>query len=328
MRVLVVTAMYPSADHPASGTFVKEQVESLREAGVEVDVLAFSGHGKGISYLKAVRALWHQLRAKRYDIIHAHYGLAGFVARLQFQCPVVVTYHGSDLYGRPTPDDKPTVKGTASRLISKLMALLATQRIIVAPVLRPKLWPLDAVIIPMGVDLSLFKPAPLEEARKQLGLPPDKRLVLFVAHPKNHIKRYDLAQAAVQLLRQDSLDVELIAVYKTPHETVPTFMNACDALVLTSTYEASPCVIKEAMACNLPIVSVNVGDVAERIDGVEGCYLCERTPEDIAAKLDRVLKDGRRPDSRSKIAELSLQNVGRRVIAIYQDVLRPHSAKA
>jgi glycosyltransferase involved in cell wall biosynthesis len=216
----------------------------------------------------------------------------------------------------------------ASRLISKLMALVATQRIIVAPVLRPKLWPFDAVLIPMGVDLAMFKPAPREEARKQLGLPPDKRLVLFVAHPLNYIKRYDLAQAAVQLLRLDSPDVDLIAVYQAPHETVPTYMNACDALVLTSTYEASPCVIKEAMACNLPIVSVNVGDVAERIDGVEGCYLCEPTPQDIAAKLRRVLQDGHRPDSRAKIAELSLQNVGRRVIAVYQDVLGPRAAKA
>ena len=328
MRVLVVTAMYPSADRPANGTFVKEQVESLREAGVEVDVLAFGARGKGVNYLRAVGALWRQLRAKRYDVIHAHYGLVGFVARLQFQCPVVVTYHGSDLFGRPTPDHKPTVKGTTSRLISKLVGSMVTQRIIVAPVLRPKIWPLDAVIIPMGVDLSLFKPAPREEARRQLGLPPDKRLVLFVAHPKNYIKRYDLAEAAVQLLRQASPDVELIAVYQAPHEQVPTFMNACDALVLTSTYEASPCVIKEAMACNLPIVSVNVGDVAERIDGVEGCYLCERTPEDIATKLRRVLEDGRRPDSRSKIAELSLQNVARRVIAVYQAALGTRAAKA
>lgn len=328
MRVLVVTAMYPSADRPTNGTFVKEQVESLREAGVIVDVLAFGARGQGANYLKAVGALWRQLRAQRYDVIHAHYGLVGFIARLQLQCPVVVTYHGSDLYGRPTPDNKPTLKGTASRLISKLAGSLAAQRIIVAPVLRPKLWPLDGVIIPMGVDLSLFKPAPREEARRQLGLPPDKRLVLFVAHPKNYIKRYDLAEAAVQLLRQALPDVELMAVYQAPHDTVPTFMNACDALVLTSTYEASPCVIKEAMACNLPIVSVNVGDVAERIEGVQGCYLCERTPQDIAAKLRRVLEDSRRPDSRSKIAELSLQNVARRVIGVYQAALGTRAAQA
>jgi teichuronic acid biosynthesis glycosyltransferase TuaC len=98
-------------------------------------------------------------------------------------------------------------------------------------------------------------------------------------------------------------------------------MNACSVLVLTSMHEASPCVIKEALACNLPIVSVDVGDVAERIDGAEGCYLCERTPQDVAAKLRLALMNGLRPDTRSKIAGLSLRNTSRRVIAVYEEAL-------
>jgi glycosyltransferase involved in cell wall biosynthesis len=321
VKVLVITAMYPSAQNPARGTFVKDQVESLREAGVEVDVLAFNAQRKGNNYLKAVGDLRRQLRVKRYDIIHAHYGLTGFVARMQTQCPVVVTFHGSDLLAEVEPTWKGTLGSIKDVTVSKLIAYTVSKRIIVAEILRPQLWPLDAVKIPMGVDISLFKPMPRQEARERLGLPHDKRLVVFVAHPRNYVKRFDLAQAAVQRLAETSMDVELLALYQTPHEQVPIYMNACDALVLTSMHEASPCVIKEAMACNLPIVSVNVGDVAERMDGVEGCYLCDRTPQDIAAKLRRVLEDGRHPDSRSKIAELSLQNVARQVIAVYEEML-------
>jgi teichuronic acid biosynthesis glycosyltransferase TuaC len=323
MRVLAVTAIYPSEAHPARGTFVKEQVESLREAGVEVDVLAFR-QGEKDSYLQAIPIMRRQLRAKRYDIVQAYYGLTGGVARMQNQCPLVVTFLGSDLLSKIGFGSRAALKATAAVLISKLVALTSTKRIIVANNLKPKLWPLDTVTISMGVDLSLFKPEPAQVARKKLGLPLDKRLVLFPAHPKNYIKRFDIAEAAVRLLAETWPDVELIALMGVPRNEVPLYMNACDALVLTSTHEAAPCVIREAMACNLPIVSVDVGDVAERIDGLEGCYLCERTPEDVAAKLSLVLERGLRTDSRSKIVELSLPNIAQKVIAVYEEILGTH----
>jgi glycosyltransferase involved in cell wall biosynthesis len=320
MRVLVITAMYPSDQNPASGTFVKEQVESLREIGIDVDVLVL-GRETG-SYLRAIPALWQQLKIRQYDIIHAHYGLTGLVARMQVKCPVVVTYHGSDLL--QTSLNKPTLQNKIVVLISKLVALSVTQRIVVADILKPHLRPAMAITIPMGVDLSLFKPISPTQARQQLGLPMDRQLVLFPAHPQNSIKRYDLAKSAIKLLPNRGPKVKLIALQGVPHSQVPLFMNACDVMILTSTYEASPCVIKEAMACNLPIVSVDVGDVAERIKGVEGCYLCERTPEDIAAKLQLGLQLGYRPDARSKVSNLSLPQISQRVLAVYQDMLTGH----
>jgi glycosyltransferase involved in cell wall biosynthesis len=201
------------------------------------------------------------------------------------------------------------------------VGLVATKNIVVAAILKSKLWLRSAVTIPMGVDLSLFQPMSPWEAREQLGLGHDKQRVLFVAHPNNYTKRFDVAQAAVHLLQETNPNVELLPVYNVPHHQIPLHMNACDVLVLTSMHEASPCVIKEAMACNLPIVSVNVGDVAERIDGVAGCYLCDRTPEDVAAKLRQVLEGSRRTNGREKIQSLSLPNVAQKVIAVYQDIL-------
>jgi teichuronic acid biosynthesis glycosyltransferase TuaC len=318
MRVLVATAMYPTQDKPAFGIFVKEQVDSLREAGVDVDVFAFDGKGAAKSYLAASSALRRILSKKSYDVVHAHYGLTGAVAVMQTRCPVVITFHGSDLLGLIGSRKQYSLSGKVKTVISRGAALGAAQCIVVANLLKSKLWLKSAVTIPMGVDLSLFKPMPPNEAREQLGCSHNKRRVLFVAHPKDLNKRFDIAQAAVHLLQEAKSNVELLPLYNVPHCQVPLYMNACDVLVLTSMHEASPCVIKEAMACNLPIVSVDVGDVAERINALEGCYLCDRTPQDVAAKLRKVLENGHRPDSRSKVAEFSLQNIARRVRAVYE----------
>ncbi len=320
MRVLVFTAMYPTQERPACGTFVKEQVESLRESGVEIDVFAFDGSGSVRNYLKAGFTLRHILSTKSYDLVHAHYGLTGAAALMQASCPVVITFHGSDLLGGVGANYQYSLIGKITTIISRIAAFRAAQRIVVADLLKNKIWPLSGITIPMGVDLSLFKPMPLSEARERLGYSHNKRLVLFAAHPNNQTKRFDIAQEAVSLLQKDKFDVELLPLYNVPHDQVPLYMNACDVLVLTSMHEASPCVIKEAMACNLPVVSVDVGDVAERIEGVDGCYICERVPSDVADKLRRALKIGRCSDGRRKIAELSLQNIATRVMAVYNKV--------
>jgi teichuronic acid biosynthesis glycosyltransferase TuaC len=324
VRVLVLTAMYPTPDKPGFGVFVKEQVDSLREAGIDVDVFAFEGTNGVRSYMKAASGLRQVLHEKPYDLVHAHYGLTGLVARMQVCCPVVVTFHGSDLLGGVGSNNEYTRLGAVTVLLSRLVALVVTQRIVVADILKPKLWPRSAVTIPMGVDVSLFKPMPSHEAKQQLGFADDRQRVAFVAHPANHTKRFDIAQAAVRLLQENHPNVELLPVCNVPHHQVPLYMNACDALVLTSMHEASPCVIKEALACNLPIVSVDVGDVAERISGVTGCYLCDRTPEAVAAKLRKVLREGRRTNGRERIQALSLQNVAQKIIAVYEKTSTTH----
>lgn len=321
MRILVVTAMYPTPDRPAWGTFVKEQVDSLIEAGIDVNVFSFDGKGSAWNYLKASQALRGILKKKSYDLVHAHYGLTGAAALMQPVRPVVVTFHGSDLLGEVNSHKKYTLAGKIKTGISRGAALCAAERIVVADFLKSKLWPRSAITIPMGVDLSLFKPMPCCEARERLGYAQEKQIVLFAANPNDPLKRFDIARDAVALLQRAGLNVELLPLCNVPHHQVPLYMNACNALVLTSMHEASPCVVKEAMACNLPVVAVNVGDVAERIGDVTGCFMCERTPQDVAAKLRIVLETGYVPDSRSKISALSLQNIARQVAAVYENVL-------
>jgi glycosyltransferase involved in cell wall biosynthesis len=318
MRVLVFTAMYPSPEKPAAGVFIQEQVESLRAVGVEVDVYAFNGNHAALSYVKAARGLRDALARRPYDVLHAHYGLNGVVAVMQRSCPVVITYHGSDLLGVVGAHNRYTLGGKVRTLASQAAAFGAARCIVVADLLKANLWRKSAVTIPMGVDLALFRPLPRREARLRIGYPGDsKQLVLFAAHPQNYGKRFDIAQEAVALLQKGGMDVELLPVYNRPHSEMPWYMNACDALVLTSMHEASPCVIKEALACNLPIAAVDVGDVGVRIGGVQGCHVCQRSPQDVAAKLRLALQGGRSVHGRSRVEDLSLPNIARQVQAVY-----------
>lgn len=317
MRVLLVTNMYPSPARPSFGTFVHDQVEALRAAGVEVDVLDFSKRGSKLRYLWAFPRYWAALLRKRYDLVHAHYVLAGVVARAQWGHKVVLTHHGAEALGQP-PWQAP---------LCKLMTPLFDAVIHVSEEVRRALHDDDGWVIPCGVDLDTFSPIARGEARQRLGLPAEKRLILFAGDHWRPEKRFDLAEAALPLVQRELPEVELILLTKQPHDVVPLYMSACDALVLTSALEGSPMVIKEAMACNLPIVSVRVGDVPEVIGDTPGCALAERDPADIAAKLIQTLREPRRTDGRMRIDHLHHDRVAQRVLDVYIQTARHRKEK-
>lgn len=322
MKVLVLTAMYPSPEHPASGTFVEESVLSLRKAGVEVDVMAFEGARSFRNYIRAGTSLRRHLRTRDYDVIHGHYGLVGLPARMQFKCPIVLTYHGSDILGEVGPDGRYTFAGRLKVFLSKALGFMVDERTIVADALRTGLWSAD--LIPMGVDMELFRPMDRAQARERLGLDPLRKYVMFVANPDNKRKRFELASAAVNRIAAEDPVVEICPVFKVNHDLVPVYMNAGNALVLTSDHEASPCVIKEAMACNLPIASVDVGDVRERITGVDGCFLCDRTVEDVAAKLKLALAHEGPTGGRAAVEPLSMESTALQTIAVFERAAHKH----
>jgi glycosyltransferase involved in cell wall biosynthesis len=321
MRVVALTAMYPTPPNPSQGTFVKEHVDSLRAAGAVVEVLHFDGGQSLLSYLKAGFKLRKLLKERDFDIVHAHYGLTGIPALMQRKCPVVITYHGSDLLGEVNRSGHYTIFGRIKALVGKVCGLFAQGKTVVAPILAKHTWGSTPTVIPMGVDLSKFKPLDRSHCRSQLGLPSDKPLLLFLANPENGVKRFDIASAAVDLARTSIPDLELLPVFGIDHAQIPLYLNACDALILTSNHEASPCVIKESLACNLPIIAVDVGDVAERMDGVEGCFLCEQSSPALAEGIRSVFHFGRRTNGRLKVEEISLENTARKTMTLFQKVV-------
>jgi teichuronic acid biosynthesis glycosyltransferase TuaC len=236
---------------------------------------------------------------------------------------MVVTFHGSDLQGFWGSNGQYTIAGCILRFLSRYIANRAEKVIVVSEHLTkylPNRLPVN--VIPCGVDFDIFRPIPQLEARRKLGLEFSKLLVLFAANPNNPIKRYALTQKAVELIKT-RFDVELVTVYRASHDLIPLYMNACDVLILTSAHEGSPTVIKEALACNLPVVSVDVGDVRRHIENIAGCVLCsDCTPEAIADGLAKVLHARRRIAGRDAISEFDGSIVAKRIIEVYHSALR------
>jgi teichuronic acid biosynthesis glycosyltransferase TuaC len=310
MKVLLVTNMYPTPERITLGNFVREQVESLRREGVDIDVFLVNGKKNTLNYLWAFPRFWARLLTKRYDLIHAHYVFSGIIARAQFLYPLVLTHHGLEVFM------------TWQRFPSRIITRLVNSVILVSREQKEKLGCEKAEVIPCGVNFNLFQPEPQEVARKKLNLPQKKKLVLWVGGHTRPEKRFDIIQATIALAQKKDPSIELVLVSSVPQDMVPVYMNASDVLFLVSDGEGSPMVIKEAMACNLPIVAVPVGDVPEVIGDTEGCYICSQDPEDVAQKLELALRWGKRTNGREKIRHMEVRAISQRVISVYENLLR------
>ena len=331
IRVLMVTADWPDrAPWGGTATFIPRQVEFLRAAGVEVDVFSFWGKKKLSKYLAAWWEVHWRLWRGHYDLVHAQFGQSALVA-LPTGVPLVVTFRGDDLEGIMSDHEERYARlGKLLPVLSRSGARFADATIVVSAHLRRCLpRSVDAHVIPSGIDFKRFRVMPRDDARRHLELPLERHLVLFVGDPNLPRKRYRLAREAVALLNR-TLPADLVLGWGVPHTTVPYYMNACDALVFTSMQEGSPNVVKEALACNLPVVSVAVGDVGERLHGVDGCEVCaDDRPETIAAALERVLRRGKRVAGRVAVQELDERKITEQVMAVYGSVLgrasHPHT---
>lgn len=322
LKILMVTTNWPAPGGPRTSHFIKRQADFLQAAGVDVDVFHFRAEKNLLSYLKAWLSVRRKLRSRRYDLIHAQFGQSGLMA-LPKRIPYVVTLRGSDILG--TVSNRTggyTLAGKINQGVSRFVAGRADAVILVSAHMRKQLNGTKSChVIPSGIDFNLFRCIPRDVARRQLGLPLNERLVLFVGNPRQARKRYDVAKRAVGLLNE-RLPARLVVAWGAAHTDVPVFMSACDALVFTSMQEGSPNVVKEALACNLPVVSVAVGDVEQRIGGIEGCELCtDESPESIASALARVLVRGKRIEGRTTVEHLSETSITEQVIEVYRSAL-------
>ena len=322
IRVLMITCEWPTPDRPGrTSTFIKRQAEFLQAAGVAVDVFHFTSAMRPSNYLRAWFRARRRMARNHYDLVHAQFGQSGLVA-LPKRLPLVVTFRGDDLQGIVGRGLRITPAGKVLRTLSRAVARAADACIVVSEHMKQFLPPsVPTHVIPSGIDFEQFRPIPRERARAHLGLPLDRRLVLFVGNPALERKRYPLARQAVDLLNR-SVPAELMVAWGVWHKDIPFLMNACDALVFTSMQEGSPNAVKEALACDLPVVSVPVGDVAQRIGGVAGCELCpDEAPESIAAALERVLRRGARAAGRAAVQDLDERRLAQQVIGVYRSVL-------
>jgi teichuronic acid biosynthesis glycosyltransferase TuaC len=321
IRVLMVTSDWPWNSGGGPAVFIGQQVEFLRREGVDVDLFPFRGARRPQNYALAWWEVRRRLNAGSYDLVHAQFGQSGLTA-LPKRIPLVVTFRGDDLEGIFGENGRYIPAGWLLRCISRVVARQADAAIVVSEHMKRYLpGSVAAHVLPTGIDLELFRPGPRAEARRRLGLAEEQRLILFVDNPALARKRFALAQRAVDIVNR-SIPTRLIVGWELPRPDIAALMSACDVLVCTSMQEGSPNAVKEALACNLPVVSVRVGDVPVRLRGISGCELCpDDHAESIAAALERVLRRGCRIDGRSAMKHLDERLLTQRLIDIYRSVL-------
>jgi len=307
--------MYPTPQRPDYGAFVWQQAEQLRRFGHTVDVVNILGFRSKLNYLKGAVDVLRKTRSTPYDIVHAHYGFTALPAWFRFHAPLVLTLHGSDLLG-----------GHFERLCSWVIWRFADAVIVVSEEMRQRV---PGIVIPCGVDLNQFRPYNRDEARARLGWPLDKYLILFPFDPRRRVKRYDLAKAAVERLTEEGIRAELVTVFGVENREMPWHYSAADAMLLCSDREGSPTSIKEALACDLPVVATDVGDVREILSGVAGTQVCTHEVNEIARNLRETLDVPRngRFERRAAMAKYDQALTVEKIIGVYNKVLLEFQAK-
>ncbi len=316
LRVLFVCG--GNSAHFEIAPFIKSQGESLRSIGANVSYFAVKGKGVG-GYLSAARRLRQLLRRERFDVVHAHYAYSALVAILAGSSRnLVASFMGSDLYGVHGQHGKLTPIGYFNIMLSRLVALRAGSVIVKSRGMLgylPRRVADRAYVVPNGVDLEKLQPMDSRAARRELGLRSEGLYLLFLGNPEDHRKGYTVLREALPLVTRE--DLELLTPYPVPHDEVPLLLNAADVLVFPSAREGSPNLVKEAMACNLPVVSTDVGDIREVIGDTEGCFVVDRDPVSLAEGIKQAIAFGGRTAGRGKIKHLDLNAVAWRVASIY-----------
>ncbi len=323
-EVLYVTNMWPDTVRPVYGIFVKRQIESLRDAGVRCDVLYVRGY-QGL-HVYGLAAGWFFVRRsrlrERYSLIHAHAGETALVIAPATGISKIASYCGDDVLGQAHPDGSFSSAARLRRWVIRQSGRACTATITKSVEMAaslPTSVRTDNTVVPNGIDEQAFRPADRGDARRDLKWDQDERIVIFVAtRPHEPRKRLDLARAAIAEAELEVGHIHLVVAEDVAPSELPIMMNAADCLLLTSRMEGSPNAVKEALMCNLPVVSTDVGDVAELLKDVTHSAVCEARAADLGAALADALRSGQRSNGREIRANLTQSTIARRILEIYR----------
>ncbi len=323
-RILILTNAWPDRQFPARAAFMRYAFEGLAAAGVPTDVLYLRGYRGKRSYLLGclVMALLRHAAPGKYELVHSHGGETALVARFFSSAPVLASYWGTDLLGVGEGPIGIRIRfGLRARLLrahALLMTATTTKSAEMESVLprraRTRNW-----VIADGVDRARFAPGDRGLARRALGWSGDRPVAISVGRPVSS-KRLWLAESAVNHAANEIEGLTWRALSEVPPEQMPDHYNAADVLVHTSASEGSPNVVKEALACNLPVIATAAGDIPELLRGVEPSAVCAANAESLASQIVRVLRAQRRSNGRERTTHLGLDRVAECTIACYRSL--------
>lgn len=320
LHVLIVSNHWSLKEqYPSAGVFVDRQIASLKQMGVKISTYDVGTNYTPLCILRNWMQLRKNIRRLHPDIIHAQYGtVVGFVTALSGE-PVVISFCGADLIPSATVSPMRRFVGF---LLSNLASLRATGLICKTEELKSALWwrRKRAVVIPSGIDFLLFSPGSQSAARKELGWKLEQPVALFNGRdPK--LKGLDIVQDAMKFVREKVPTAELHVISDVEPTRMPLYYRAADVLVCASSAEGSPNMVKEALACNLPIVSTPVGDVAQQLAGVYPSELVPREPQIMGKAVAKILRERQRSNGRDRVASLDIHKISRRLVELYCSVL-------
>ncbi|MEX2493393.1 MAG: glycosyltransferase family 4 protein [Nitrospirales bacterium] len=326
IHILMVQAKGADETNPAAWVWADRQANSLLELGCVIETYGFSNRRSLLGLLNGALALRKKIYEFKADLVHVHFGAAqAVIAVMVSSKPVVISFCGSDLLGNYDSSGRKTWSGYLSGWLSQLAALGAQRCIAKTEELKQTLWfstcKKKCVVIPNGVNLDLFVAMPRSEARALLGWSHEDPVVLFMDRKGAWVKNRNLANASYEEAKKNIPSLRFQVVETEPPERMPIFMNAADVLLITSRHEGSNNTVKEALACNLPVVSTPVGDIPQRLAGVHPSAVAPSDPKIVADALTKILRQKIRSNGRLCVAHLSLDNVAKRVWNSYLETL-------
>ncbi|HEV3321212.1 MAG TPA: glycosyltransferase [Solirubrobacteraceae bacterium] len=329
-RLLMITNVWPYDEQPAYGPYVRDIADELCRQGLISDVLFIRGYRTSFAYVAgALTSLLLPLAyPNKYLLVHSHGGETSLAARFYPDGPVLASYLGTDILGTQVGGGlrlraKCWLRSLVLRAHAATMSATTTKSHEMETLLISRARPRNSVI-PDGVDRQRFHPMDRTQARAELGWPSDQTIVLFAGRAQSPEKRLWLARSAIDIVREQIPDIQLQIDEVVPPSEMPLHYAAADCLLHTSVSEGSPCVVKEALACDLPVVATPSGDVRDLLAGVDACEVCEAEPNLLAEALIRVLRLGQ-SNGRERTEHLSLEATTRRTLECYQDLGFPVS---
>lgn len=312
MRVLFVSRGKSDNQVPP---IIKSQGISLIDKGIDLEFFTIKGGGI-TGYLKSIFEIRKKIKGNIYNLVHVHYGVSGIAVLLSFtKTPKILSLMGDDLLGAKRKDGSISMEGKILTYIIKFSIKFFDALIVKSNEMAGKIEKYNPLILPNGVSFDRFKPINKKKARQQLNIKTDKKIILFPANKNRVEKNYSLFKAAFESI--NDYDLEEISFKDIPHERTIYYFNSADVVVLTSLHEGSPNVIKEAMACNIPIVSTDVGDVREVTCDTNGCFISKFDPIDVANNMKMALNFDKRTNGRKNIKHLESGVIAEKIIELY-----------
>lgn len=317
----MVVADLASEENPAFQPFVKSQIQSIMDLGHDVRIFNIKGPDAWYHYISKMPALFKVARDFKPQIVHSHFSYCGFTALASLPYPQVISFMGDDVLGDFRENGRKTLRSYVHKPFAWIPTRFASQIIVKSREMRDYVVHPYVNVIPNGVDFGVFFPMDKGVARQKLGLKEEGKYIIFPGDINDGRKRFSLAKVASEILRSRfRLDHDLLAMRAKSQSELNLYFNAVDAMVFTSWSEGSPNVIKEAMASNTPIVSVDVGDASDVIGNTKNCFVVRDSPDEIALFLYKIIESGDRSDGRVTVSDLELGHVAERLERVYYNI--------